>query len=109
MDSILTSIKQLLNGIPEDCTDFDGPIIAHINSAFFRLHELGAGPESGFYITDKSSVWRDFINDDVKKEWVKTYIYLKVKLVFDPPQQAALIESIDRQIKELEWLFETEF
>lgn len=102
MESILTSIKKLL-GIEEDYTDFDADIIIHINSVFMILTQMGVGPYGGFTISDKSSVWTDFVPKTTKIEAVKTYIYLKVKLVFDPPLSSAVIESIKLMISELEW------
>lgn len=102
MESILTSIKKLL-GITEDYEHFDGELIIHINSVFATLNQLGVGPESGFTIRDKSSVWSDFIANDKTLEFVKTFVYLKVRLLFDPPQSSAVIEAINRQASEYEW------
>ena len=102
MESILTSIKKLL-GITEEYEHFDPDIIMHINSAFSVLTQLGVGPKEGFRIEDESTTWSEFLNDDPRLEFVKTYIHLKVKLVFDPPLSSAVIESINRQISELEW------
>lgn len=101
MESILTSIKKLL-GITEDYEQFDTDIIIHINSAFSVLTQLGVGPEAGFYIEDSDAVWTDFVNDS-RLEMIKTYVYLKVKLVFDPPTSSGVIDAINRQISELEW------
>ena len=101
MESILTSIKKLL-GITEDYEQFDTDIIIYINSAFSVLTQLGVGPEAGFYIEDSNAVWTDFVNDS-QLEMLKTYVYLKVKLVFDPPASSAVIDAINRQISELEW------
>lgn len=102
-ESILTSIKKLL-GITEDYTQFDTDIIMHINSVFSTLTQLGVGPDIGFMINDKSVVWSDyFTTSDPRLNFVKTYIYLKVRLVFDPPQSSAAIDAINRQISELEW------
>lgn len=102
MDSILTSIKKLL-GITEDYIYFDQDIIMHINSVFMILNQLGVGPKEGFVISDSSNTWNEFSSDELKIESVKTYIYLKVRLMFDPPQSSAVMESINRQISELEW------
>lgn len=102
MESILTSIKKLL-GIAEDYEHFDTDIIMHINSTFMILNQLGVGPINGFTITDKISTWDEFIEDNIKIESVKTYTYLKVRLMFDPPQSSAVMEAINRQINELEW------
>ena len=102
MESILTSIKKLL-GITEEYDQFDPDIIMHINSVFMILTQLGVGPAEGFSIEDDTAVWTDFIQDVKKLESVKTYIYLKVKLAFDPPLSSAVIESMNRLINELEW------
>lgn len=102
MDSILTSIKKLL-GIVEEYKHFDPDIVMHINSAFSVLTQLGVGPEEGFRIEDASKTWSEFLYDDPRLEFVKTFIYLKVKLVFDPPLSSAVMEAINRQISELEW------
>ena len=102
MESILTSIKKLL-GITEEYDQFDPDIIMHINSVFMILTQIGVGPAEGFSIEDDTAVWTDFIQDIKKLESVKTYIYLKVKLAFDPPLSSAVIESMNRLINELEW------
>lgn len=103
MESILTSIKKML-GIAEEYTHFDADIIMHINSVFMTLTQLGVGPSEGFYIEDKSAYWEDFIDDPYKLQAVKTYILLKVKLVFDPGSVgSSTLASYERQIQELEW------
>ena len=102
MDSILTSIKKML-GISEDYTQFDADLIMHINSVFLNLTQLGVGPASGFSIEDETTEWTDFINNNAQLQAVKCYIYLKVKLLFDPPLSSAVIESTNRMIAELEW------
>lgn len=102
MDSILTSIKKLL-GIDEEYTQFDNDIIMHINTVFLNLTQLGVGPEEGFLIEDDAATWGDFIGDSNQLQAVKTYVYLKVKLLFDPPLSSSVIESINRIISELEW------
>ena len=100
--SILTSIKKLL-GVAEDYTEFDEDIMTHINSVFLNLTQLGVGPEEGFMVEDNTAVWEDFINNSVQLQAVKTYVYLKVKLLFDPPLSSSVTESINRMIAELEW------
>lgn len=102
MDSILTSIKKLL-GISEEYTHFDTDIIMHINSELAVLNQLGVGDAKGFAIKDSSATWEDFIHNDARLEFVKTYIFLKVKLIFDPPLSSAVIEAMNRNIAELEW------
>ena len=101
MESILTSIKKLL-GIQEEYTNFDNDIIMHINSTFSTLTQLGVGPSNGFIIKDKSSTWDEFISDN-RLECVKSYVYLKVRLLFDPPSTSSVMDSINRQITEYEW------
>lgn len=100
--SILQSIKKML-GISKEDTHFDTDIIIHINSYFMVLNQLGVGPPNGFTITDGSSEWSQFLGDSKKLESAKTFIYLNVKLVFDPPSSTAVIESMKEQIKEYAW------
>lgn len=103
MESILTSIKKML-GIAEEYTQFDADIIMHINSVFTTLTQLGVGPSEGFYIEDKDSEWMEFCSDINKIQAVKTYIYLKVRLVFDPSSLgSSTLAAYERQIQELEW------
>ena len=103
MESILTSIKKLL-GIAEEYTHFDADIIMHINSVFSVLNQLGVGPSEGFRIEDDSAVWSDFIDDDVKNyEYIKSYMHHRVKLMFDPPTTASVMEATNRIVHELEW------
>lgn len=102
MESILTSIKKLL-GIDEDYKHFDQDLIMHINSVLMILTQLGVGPSTGFSIMDETATWEDFLGIDPRFESVKSYIYLKVRLLFDPPQSSALIESTNKLISELEW------
>lgn len=99
-DSILISIKKLL-GISKDCTDFDTDIIIHINTTFMILNQLGVG-EEGFQIEDNSSTWDEFVNLE-QLSAVKSYVHLKVKLLFDPPTNSFLVDAINESIKELEW------
>lgn len=102
MDSILRSIKKLL-GIMDEYSVFDQDIVMHINSVFFVLTQLGVGPAEGFTIQDETAVWDDFIPCGAELEAVKSYVYLKVRMLFDPPQSSALSEAINRQISEFEW------
>ena len=101
-ESILTSIKKLL-GIVEEYTQFDTDIIIYINTVFMTLQQLGIGPEEGFSITDENDLWTDFIEDSTLLNSVKTYIYLKVKLLFDPPLSSSTVESFNKMIDEIEW------
>lgn len=102
MESILVSVKKLL-GISEEYTHFDTDIMLHINSVFSILCQLGVGPKEGFSISGKDAVWKDFLPSDPRLEFVKSYMFLKVKLLFDPPLGSAVAESYNRQISELEW------
>lgn len=102
MDSILTSIKKLL-GISEDYKHFDADIIMHINSVFLILNQLGVGPAECFFITDDTAIWDDFLEDNTNLELVKSYLHLRVKLLFDPPLTSSVAESMKRMIDEFEW------
>lgn len=102
MDSILTSIKKLL-GIEESYDHFNADIIMCINSAIMTLTQIGVGPPDGFCVTDADTMWSDFIGTRKDLEAIKTYVYLSVRLVFDPPQSGFLVEAINRQRTELEW------
>lgn len=102
MESILTSIKKLL-GISEDYTQFDSDLIMHINTVFLNLTQLGVGPEEGFSIQNENDAWSDFIDNNAQLQAVKSYMYLKVKLLFDPPLSSSVIESMNRMIAELEF------
>lgn len=108
MESILTSIKKLL-GITEDYTHFDEDIIMHINSVFFTLKQLGVGPPEGFSISSKDEQWNDYLPDtNPLAKPIASYMYLKVRLLFDPPSSSALIDSMKRTIDEYEWRFNVE-
>lgn len=98
-ESILTSIKKLL-GITEEYTHFDSDIVMHINTVLFTLNQLGF---SNFAISDKTETWSDYLKDSKKLEAVKSYIYLKVRLLFDPPSSSAAVDSIKQLVSEYEW------
>ena len=102
MDSILTSIKKVL-GIEAEYTQFDPDIIININSAFMALNQLGVGPEGGFSIQDDTETWADYLGEATNLNGVQLYMYLKVRLGFDPPSTAFVLEAMERQIKELEF------
>lgn len=99
--SILDSTKKVL-GLPADYTPFDVDIVMHINSVFFTLHQLGVGPDEGFTIEDSNAVWEDFMLGE-RVQAVKSYMYLRVRLLFDPPSTSFAIESLKRQAEEFEW------
>lgn len=101
--SILTSTKKIL-GLDADYTAFDHDVITHINATFFTLTQLGIGPPTGFMIEDAEAEWTDYIpDDDLQLNAVKSYMYLKVRQIFDPPTTSYLINSMERQIAEFEW------
>lgn len=103
MESILTSVKKML-GIDEEYKHFDPEIIMHINSVFMTLTQLGVGPSEGFAIEDDLSNWTDFIANNSMIEAVKSYTYMKVKLMFDTNSlSSSAIESFNRSINEYEW------
>lgn len=102
MESILTSIKKDL-GIDKEYNVFDSDIIRHINSALMVLMQLGVGPSKGFRVTGESETWDRFLEGRTDLEAVKDYVFIKVKLVFDPPANSSTLEALKEQAKELEW------
>ena len=104
--SILTSIKKLL-GIAEEDTSFDQDIIMHINTVFAILSQLGVGPANGFSIEDDSAIWEDYLGNATNLELVKSYIYMKVRSMFDPPTSSILADAMNKNIGELEWRINT--
>ena len=103
MESILDTIKKPL-GIDLTDDSFDGDIILNINTIIFSLSQIGIGPPNVFIVTSKDEIWTDYLPDVTKNlEPVKTYIYLKTKLIFDPPTNSTVIENINSTLKELEW------
>ena len=102
-DSILQTIKRMIGPSMLD-PEFDTDLIVHINSVLFDLNELGVGPEEGFVITGDTETWADFLGEDTKNlEAVKTFIFLKVKMIFDPPTVGGVINAYEKLIKEYEW------
>lgn len=105
--SILKSTKKIL-GLEPDDTSFDLDIITHINAEFSTLTGLGVGPEAGFVIEDDTVEWESYLADDpIKLSHVKTAIYLRVRILFDPPAQSFLVEAIKEQLLEAEWRLNT--
>lgn len=102
MESILVTIKKML-GVDDEYEHFDPDIIVNINTVFMVLNQLGVGPQKGFFIRNKDTTWDDYIVDESNIESVKTYIYLRVRLLFDPPANSFLVEAIKSQIAEIEW------
>lgn len=110
MDSILNTIKKMVLGTmpdnsdnPEEDAAFNTDIIVNINAAFSILTQLGAGPKDGFFIVDDSTTWTDYIADTKAVEMVKMYVYLKVRLGFDPPASSSGVDLMKEQAKEYEW------
>lgn len=100
--SILTSIKKAL-GIDESYTVFDPDILMHINSTLATLNQIGVGPVNGFEIEDKDATWDDLLGSDPRRNFVKTWMYSKVRLIFDPPATSFAIQAVNDVIKELEF------
>lgn len=99
--SILDSVKHAL-GVEEDVTAWDADLVMFINAVFGTLYQLGVGPAQPFTISDNSSEWDEFTTrDDI--EMVKSYMYLKVRLLFDPPTTTTMYQALDTSTKELEW------
>lgn len=106
MDSILGSIRKLIGGVAIEDGEvgpFDTDLILHINSVFNIVNQLGVGPEIPFQIVDDTATWTDFFEDQKVVNLVKSYMYLKVKILFDAPQSGVLHEAMERQIQEFEW------
>lgn len=102
VDSILVSVKKAL-GIPEDHEEFDSDILMHINSTFSKLYQMGVGPrDEVFRIYGKEDLWDDYIQDKTDLEMVKSFMYIEVQLMFDPPT-ASLLTSLQERQKEYEW------
>lgn len=102
MESILTSIKKML-GITEEYTHFDPDIIMHINSVFMVLNQIGVGPDKCFYIEDDTSTWEEFLGDPTDLPAVKTYMGMKVRLLFDPPASSTVMQAMKDAISEFEF------
>lgn len=107
MTSILDSVKQML-GLESEYTPFDQDIVMHINSIFMVLYQLGVGPKTPLRIEDATTTWDAFVGDHIDIEAVKTYVYLRVRLLFDPPTTSFVIDAITKQYQELEWRLNVE-
>lgn len=101
-ESILTETKKAL-GIADDVTVFDTDVRMHINSAFGTLNQLGIGPEGGFEVIDANQTWADILASDLKLSPVKSYVHLRVRMLFDPPSNSWLTVAMKEQIEQLEW------
>lgn len=104
MRSVLNSIKKML-GLEADYKVFDSQIIVHINSAFMTLNQLGVGPPNGFRLQNEEQTWDEFITDDqnIDLNAVEEYVYVKVRIIFDPPASSFVLETLKQMAKELEW------
>lgn len=107
MESILNSIKKLL-GIEADYTHFDTDIVIHINTALMSLRQLGVGSSQSMTIKNELDTWSSIFGDTTDIEAIKTYIYLKVRIIFDPPTSSFVLDAMNRQITELEWRLNTQ-
>lgn len=101
-ESILNTIKLML-GVEKNCDQFDTDIIIDINSVLFILNQLGIGKKNFCITGSGEETWGDFIGDESKLQAVKTYVYLRVRLLFDPPASATLVNTITESIKEYGW------
>lgn len=106
-DSILNSTKKIL-GISADYTAFDLDITTHINSSLSTLNQLGVGPLDGFSIEDSGPLWSDIGLSAVQINLVRTFIFLTVRMLFDPPTTSFLISAMEKQIEELTWRISTQ-
>lgn len=100
--SILNSVKKILS-IPADHEEFDLDIITHINTAFASLAQVGVGPAEGFQIEDETAEWVDFLGGDPIMNTAKSYVYLRVRVLFDPPATSFVLNAQLDQIREFEW------
>lgn len=105
--SILDDTKKAV-GVSVDDTSFDTDIIMHINAVLTVLNQIGIGPPEGLMISDSSTTWYDLIGDDARLNSVMTYVYIRVRMFFDPPQTAHLIAAFENQYKELEYRLSTQ-
>ena len=103
ISSILDSVKKKIGLDPEEITEFDPDLIDAINTFLSVLTELGIGPDEGFKIHDNSTTWEDFVGDCPKLDMVRSYVFIRTRLIFDPPQNSYLITHLKDEAKELEW------
>ena len=101
-NSILTSTKKIL-GIPDEYRAFDQDVLTHINTALGVLNQLGVGPGESFFVEDENAVWTDFMVAGSYQNMVRTYVWLKVRMLFDPPATSFLQQNMTEQIREIEW------
>lgn len=106
-DSILHDVKQMVGQEWDDDT-FDLDIMTHINTVFFNLNQIGIGPAGGFSITDASTTWIEILGENKNYNAIKSYIYIRVRLLFDPPTNGFLVTSLEKQADKLEWTLNVE-
>ena len=106
-ESILNYVKDA-SGVNIDDSAFDGELVMHINAVFMILRQIGVGPETPFFIEDDSSTWDEFTKDEMLLPMIRSYVTLKVRLLFDPPASSALMEAINSTIAEYEWRLQVE-
>lgn len=102
LDSILLTVKKML-GLDAEYKVFDPEIITYVNGAFGTLHQIGVGPKTQFFILNEDDVWGDFLTAGEDVAEVRSYIYIRVRLLFDPPSSSFVLSSLQEQAKELEW------
>jgi len=101
-ESILTSTKKILGMAPE-FKAYDLDVITHINSVLSTLEQIGVGPAGGFFIEDETAKWGDLLGSDPRLNMVKSYVFLRVRLLFDPPGTSFAIASLEKQAEQMEW------
>lgn len=107
-ESVLVSIKGML-GIGEDCDSFDNELIVFINSAFSTLYQVGFNPALDYRIESEDDKWSDIVNDDPDlMDLIKPYVYMRVRMLFDPPTSSFVLNSLESQMKEYEWRIQTQ-
>lgn len=103
-ESVLVTIRRMLTGILYSGeTAFDDELINHINMVMAILHRLGVGPKEGFRITSENEMWSDFLQTDEMLSEIQSYVYMKVKMIFDPPASSSASKAFESYIQELEW------
>lgn len=101
-ESILDEIKKVC-GLPPEYTAFDQDLILHLNSEFAVLNQIGVGPAPGFMITDNTATWDQFLEGEMRLNMVKTYLSLKMRLIFDPPATGPLNAAFEKQAEMFLW------
>lgn len=108
MESILCDIRKVMCG-SATANEFDTDLVMHINTVFNILTQVGVGPKDGFMITGEDETWDEFTNSAILMNTVKSYMYIKVRLLFDPPANQSLIASMEKYAMELEWRLNAQY